>query len=63
VSLLVTAHASSMEELVRRPTWRKLVEWKVFERVIILGRSLGPGTLERVVNGIDGSSIFEGPVR
>ncbi|NPV52540.1 MAG: stage III sporulation protein AA [Firmicutes bacterium] len=63
VSILATAHGSSLEELARRPTLNKLLGWKAFERLIFLGQTLGPGTVERIVDGISGAVILNGPVR
>ena len=50
VSVLATAHGSSREELVRRPGLSRLLANGAFERLIILGRSHGPGTVERVTD-------------
>ncbi|MGI5854219.1 MAG: stage III sporulation protein AA [Bacillota bacterium] len=49
-SLLTTAHGNSMQDLVGRPGLARLMEWKVFERYIFLGRSLGIGTVENLTD-------------
>ena len=36
VKLLATAHAGSVEDLHRRPVYRRLLEQKIFSRVLIL---------------------------
>lgn len=56
-SLITTAHGSSPEDLRARPGLAKLMEWKVFDRYIFLGRSLGIGTVEDVTNRDLGSLI------
>ncbi len=38
VRLLATAHAESREDLFRRPAYRKLVEHKVFQTLVIMNR-------------------------
>ncbi len=49
VRLVATAHGNSLEELRRRPLFARLLETGVFERVVILSRRSGPGTVERIV--------------
>lgn len=49
VKILSTAHASNLEEALRRPTLRVLFESGVFERVVVLSRRNGPGTIEEII--------------
>jgi stage III sporulation protein AA len=48
VSVLSTAHASSLEEALERPSLKELFEYGVFERVLVLSRRRGPGTVEAI---------------
>ncbi len=48
VKLFVTAHGGSLEEIRGRPGLKELVEQKVFDRVVVLSRRHGPGTVESV---------------
>lgn len=48
VRILCTAHASSLEEAKTRPTLAQLLEEGVFERLVVLNRQTGPGTIEGV---------------
>ncbi|MDR3601883.1 MAG: stage III sporulation protein AA [Desulfosporosinus sp.] len=48
VRILSTAHASSLEEVRNRPILAHLLEQGVFERLIVLSREQGPGTVEGV---------------
>lgn len=48
VAVLATAHASSFEELERRPVLREIVAQRVFQRWVLLSRRKGPGTVEAV---------------
>jgi stage III sporulation protein AA len=48
VRILSTAHASSLEEARSRPTIAHLLEQGVFERLVVLSRKQGPGTVEGV---------------
>lgn len=47
VKVVATAHGMSEEELRRRPGLSKLLEEGCFERLALLSRRQGPGTLER----------------
>lgn len=46
--ILATIHGDSIDDIRTRPVLRKLVEEKVFERYIVLGRSAGIGTVESI---------------
>lgn len=48
VSVITTAHGGSMRDLQQRPGLKKLIENKVFKRIIFLGKTKGVGTLERI---------------
>ncbi|EEG78337.1 stage III sporulation protein AA [Dethiobacter alkaliphilus AHT 1] len=50
-SILATAHGQSMTELFRRPSLAYLLEQKMFERIVVLSRRKGPGTIEGVYDG------------
>ncbi len=48
VRVLASAHAGSLEEVLERPALRPLVAGGAFQRLVLLGRSRGPGTVEGV---------------
>ncbi len=48
VKVIASAHAASMAELEMRPVLRTMMQEKIFERLVILGLSLGIGTVESV---------------
>ena len=50
VALVCSAHGSSLADLKKRPTLRPLLEHEAFQRVVVLSRRRGPGTIERVVS-------------
>lgn len=50
VKILSTAHASNLEEALRRPTLKDLFEIGVFEKVVVLSRRHGPGTVEEIIS-------------
>lgn len=51
VTIITTAHAASLGELRYRPILKAALETGAFECLVLLGRSAGPGTVEKVVNG------------
>jgi stage III sporulation protein AA len=51
VHLFTTAHGSSIGEVRKRPILRDLIEEGVFERIVLLSRRSGPGTIEAVYDG------------
>ncbi len=51
VKILTTAHGSSLADLAERPVLSNLIRAKIFERIIILGRSRGVGTIEDIIDG------------
>jgi stage III sporulation protein AA len=50
-SLLATAHGQNVRELIRRPSLAYLLGNNFFERLIVLSRRQGPGTVEKVYAG------------
>lgn len=51
VTVISTVHGSSLADLEQRPVLRNLMAEKIFERIVLLGRSRGVGTIEAVLNG------------
>lgn len=49
VQVVSTVHASSMEELQRRPMLKELLNLKVFSLAVFLSRRQGPGSVESLV--------------
>ncbi|MDD2628938.1 MAG: stage III sporulation protein AA [Limnochordia bacterium] len=49
VSIMATAHGSNIEEVARRFEIRQEFLTKSFQRVIILSRDQGPGTIQRII--------------
>lgn len=50
VSVIATAHAASLEELEKRPGFSRLSALGAFKRYVVLGTSLGVGTVESVID-------------
>lgn len=51
VTVITTVHGASLEDLENRPTLKQLIQANVFDRYVFLGRTLGPGTIEMVLDG------------
>lgn len=50
-SVLATAHGQGAGELLRRPSLAYLLESRLFERIVVLSRRRGPGTVEGIFAG------------
>lgn len=50
VSLVATAHGADLDDVRRRPALAELLGVGAFGRAVILSRSRGPGTVERVID-------------
>ncbi|AOQ24269.1 hypothetical protein MTAT_09110 [Moorella thermoacetica] len=62
VTMLASVHAGSLEELQHRPGWGPLLKQGFWQRLVLLGRTLGPGTIEGVFSG-DHRTLKRGPWR
>jgi stage III sporulation protein AA len=58
VKILGTAHAESLEEACKRPTLKLLLKQQFFERIIVLSRKKGPGTIEGVFDPDTGRNLM-----
>ena len=58
VGILSTAHAGSLQEALRRPSLKALLEEGVFERAVLLSRRKGPGTVEGVYDLATGLPVL-----
>jgi len=53
VRVIVTIHGSSLRELANRPALKYLLQLNIIERFVLLGRSRGVGTVEKIYRGTD----------
>lgn len=58
ISVICTAHGSSIEEILLRIGLNELVKSKVFKRIIVLGKYNEPGTIRAVYDGISLKPIY-----
>ena len=58
VSIIASAHGSSLEEICQRPTIGRLLQKNYFERLIFLSNKKGPGTLEMIIEGERGLPLY-----
>lgn len=56
-SLLAAVHASSMEDLRRKPVWEKMLREKMFERFVFLSGRKNPGEVAMVLDA-SGEEVF-----
>lgn len=57
VTIISTAHAGSWQGALTRPTLRMLFDQGVFERVVLLSRRAGPGTVEGIYDVTSGREL------
>lgn len=50
VKVIATVHGRDMNEILKRPGVKKLIDKKAFEKVVILSRKKGPGTIEQIMD-------------
>jgi stage III sporulation protein AA len=58
VNIITTVHGWSREDALRKPVIGELMKSGVFERLVVLSRRHGPGTVEEVVDGTKGKNLF-----
>lgn len=63
ITIITTAHSHGLEDAQRRPILRSLLENNVFQRIMVLGNSLGTGTLEKAYDLIEGKELLDRPIR
>ncbi len=63
VSVIATAHALDPEDAAHRPVLREVLAQGAFDRAVVLGRSLGLGTCERIVHLRSGQDLVARPFR
>ncbi len=63
IKIITTAHSSGLEDARKRPILKSLLDKKVFQRVLVLGNSLGTGTLEKVYDCINDQILLDHPIR
>ncbi|MCG8401257.1 MAG: stage III sporulation protein AA [Firmicutes bacterium] len=51
VRIIVTIHASSLQDLFNRPALKYLLQLNIIQRFVLLGRSRGVGTVEKIYHG------------
>ena len=51
VRVIVTIHGSSLRELAGRPALKYLLQLNIIDRFVLLGRSRGVGTVEKIYTG------------
>ncbi|MTI79980.1 MAG: stage III sporulation protein AA [Firmicutes bacterium] len=52
VKVLTTAHGAAVDDIEKRPAIKRLLKLQAIERLVVLDRSKGPGTVKQVLDGI-----------
>ncbi|SJZ37294.1 stage III sporulation protein AA [Garciella nitratireducens] len=52
IKLITTVHGKNIDEIIRKPVLREIIQKKIFQRMIVLSNRKGPGTIEEIIEGI-----------
>ncbi len=63
IRIIASAHASDLNDALDRPFLSKLLSSRIFDRITVLGNSMGVGTLEKVYRGDDFTQLSQQPKR
>lgn len=63
VCVVASCHAMDIDDLKTRPQISGLIKNRIFKRIIILGNSLGCGTIESVVDTTTGKNLISRPLK
>jgi stage III sporulation protein AA len=63
ISLITTAHGATLADLENRPILKQLINSNIFDRYVFLGRTLGPGTVETILDGKTKQNILLQPIQ
>ncbi len=63
IKIITTAHSSDIGDARRRPILSKILDKKIFQRIIVLGGSLGVGTVEKIYDGHTLNNLLDRPIR
>jgi stage III sporulation protein AA len=63
IKIITSAHASNLQDACNRPFLSRLLDNRIFDRIAVLGGSLGVGTLERIYRGSDHKQLLNKPIR
>jgi len=58
VSVITTVHGQDEEDAMRKPFLKQLLQTGVFRRIVVLSRSLGVGTVERIIDTAQGKNLL-----
>lgn len=62
IKIITTIHGNDIDDILRKPYIKDLIELREFERYIILNNEFGAGTIKKITDG-DFNLIYKGPYR
>ncbi|NMA95965.1 MAG: stage III sporulation protein AA [Clostridiales bacterium] len=63
VKIITTAHGKDLSNILEHPTLGQGISQGLFDRLLVLGKTLGVGTLESIFDGKSLEKIIDGPIR
>ncbi|HWJ03205.1 MAG TPA: stage III sporulation protein AA [Verrucomicrobiae bacterium] len=61
VTILTSVHGQDVEDVMRKPVLGEILTTGVFQRIVVLSRRLGPGTVEKIWDGNLGKNLLALP--
>lgn len=58
VNIITTVHGWDVEDVLRKPVIGELLSSKIFERLVVLSRKRGPGTVEKILDVYTGENLL-----
>ncbi|MDK2903416.1 MAG: stage sporulation protein [Clostridiales bacterium] len=63
IIVVASAHGKDISDISNRPILKQLMDKRIFQRYVILGRSLGTGTIEGIYDGYNHNALLAKPMR
>jgi stage III sporulation protein AA len=63
VKVITTAHSRDLQDAQNRPILKQLLSKKIFERILVLGNTLGVGTVEKIYDTQTMNNLLNVPIR
>lgn len=63
VKIITSAHGSNLDDVLGHPVLEQVIEKRLFDRLLILGNSMGIGTLEKVYDGKELKEMLDSPIK
>jgi stage III sporulation protein AA len=63
VRMVTTIHGDDVEDILNRPFINEVVKNRIFERLVVMSIRYGPGTIEKITDGLSFKVLVDKPFR